>query len=242
MAELKRAGMIFDFDDTLVYAHEQFQLAEKQFALHMLELGLYDEKLLNAARERDIANVRRAGYLATDCFPTALVETYESYCAKYRRQPDAAVKRQLLLLGYQPYINPPRPLEGAKELLRQLRLSGWSKRSLILFTQGEQKIQRRRLRLSGLRGMFGVIEIVREKNDAALQALLKKQRLEPSLSWYVGNSLRHDINPAIRAGLNAVHLNTAGWSYEDEEPGGFYHSISHLGQLTAILEQAGVAR
>jgi len=235
MAVVKRAGIIFDFDDTLVYSYEQFVWAEEFFVAHMTKLGLYDEELLITARERDIANVRQAGYMAVECFPLALIQTYKSYCYKYGRAPQANEIRLLLRLGYQPFTNPPREMEGARELLRYLRSPQGGAWPLILFTQGEQEIQQQRLNLSNLGDMFEVIKIVREKNDAELLALLKEQQLEAISSWYVGNGLKHDINPAIRAGLNAVHLLTGCWSYEDEKPGGAYHSISHLGQVADLL-------
>ena len=242
MAYLKRAGIIFDFDDTLVYSNEQFLLAEESFSARMAELGLYDANLLNAARAQDIANVRQAGYMATECFPLALAQTYESYCGKYGRAADEEEKQGLQELGWQIYKKPPRAMEGALELLRRLRSPEGGERFLVLFTQGEQHIQRQRLNLCGMADMFDAIRIVREKNDASLRALLREQRLEPVLSWYVGNSLRHDINPAIRAGLQAVHLNIRGWSYEDEEPCGFYHSISRLEQFAELLRREEIRR
>jgi putative hydrolase of the HAD superfamily len=263
VADLKRAGIIFDFDDTLVYSHEQFLLTEQAFLARMAELGLYDDDLLSAARARDIDNVRQAGYMAAECFPMALAQTYESYCGKYGCIPDDNETRQLLLLGWQPYTSLPRDVEGARELLRRLRaprgakqmtvgakqmtegakqMTEGAKRLLILFTQGEQEIQQQRLSLCALDHMFDIIKIVRQKNDAALKALLQEHQLEPALTWTVGNSLRADINPAIRAGLNAVHLTTAGWSYEDEEPCGFYHSISHLRQFADLLRHEEAAQ
>ena len=235
MAGLKRAGFIFDFDDTLVYSHEQFVLAEEAFVARMKVLGLYDEELLSAARARDISNVHKAGYMAAECFPLALVQTYESYCSKYNRPPDEYEKRLLFLLGQQPYTNRPRIMEGARDLLKHLRIKYGGNRLMILFTQGEQEIQEQRLIHSGFVNIFDVIKIVRQKNDAELQALLQEQQLEPALTWNVGNSLRADINPAIRAGLNAVHLTTAGWSYENEEPCGVFHSIGHLWQFVDLL-------
>jgi putative hydrolase of the HAD superfamily len=242
MAGLKRAGIIFDFDDTLIYSHEQFLLAEEVFVTRMKELGLFDEDLLSAVRARDIANVRRAGYMAAECFPLALAQTYESYCGKYGRKLDVSEKLLLLQLGWQPYKSPPREMAGARKLLKYLRPPEGGKRPLILFTQGEQEIQQQRLNLCNMADMFDAIKVVREKNDAALRALLEEQQLEPALTWYVGNSLRADINPAIRAGLKAVHLITAGWSYEEAEPCGFYRSISHLEQFAALLQQEEVAR
>lgn len=237
MANLKRAAIIFDFDDTLVYSHEQFLLAEQTFITRLCELDLYDDGLLAMMRENDIANVQRAGYLAAVCFPQSFVQTYESYCAIYGRTADEQEKSQLMEMGWRPYLDPPRAIEGARELLNHLRVNAGDAWRLILYTQGEQEIQQQRLNLSGMADMFDAIKIVKKKNDAELQALLEEQQLEPSLSWYVGNSLRSDINPAIRAGLNAAHLTLANcWSYEDEEPCGFYHIISNLGQFMDLLE------
>ncbi|MCL1975008.1 MAG: HAD family hydrolase [Firmicutes bacterium] len=240
MAELKRRGIIFDFDDTLVYFHEQFLLAEQAFIATMKELALYDDDLLISLGNQDIINIRKAGYLAAKCFPLAITQTYENYCRKYCRLPKAQELSMLSQLGWQPYLKQPREMEGAQQLIEHLRSLEYSDRLLILYTQGEAEIQQKRIVSCAFTSKFDIIKIVGEKNDANLQALLMDNNLQPSLTWYIGNSLRADINPAIRAGLKAVHIRKNGWSYEEEEPYGFYYSISHLDQFADLLKKEEV--
>lgn len=242
MASLKRAGIIFDFDDTLVYSHEIFLGVQQRFCERMQQLELYDEELLADVEARDIANVSEAGFMAAECFPIALGQTYEDYCVKYGRAAETKEKESLIQLGWQVYQQAPREMEGAQGLLAQLRQCGGGYR-LLLFTQGERQIQHQRIVRSGFGDCFDAVKIVRHKNTAALETLLAEQSLDPSLSWYVGNSLRADINPAIEAGLSAVHLDVQAWRYEHETPIGHYHSINKLEQFWDLLqERLGAAR
>ena len=236
---VKRAGIIFDFDDTLVYAHELFLAAQQEFCRHMQGMGIYDEKLMSVVEKLDIDNVRSVGYMAAECFPLALGQAYEVYCAKYGRTAKTDEKGFFIRLGWQPYELRPRVMEEAHTLLTDLMTQRYGNYRLLLFTQGDIKIQQKRVAESGLANYFHAIKIVPVKNAAALISLVEEQHIEPSLSWYVGNSLRNDINPAIEAGLHAVHFDIDAWSYEHEPPCGSYHTIGGLEEFAVLLCKAG---
>ena len=38
------------------------------------------------------------------------------------------------------------------------------------------------------------------------------------ISWSIGNSIKSDINPALRIGMKAILLQNITWGFEDEEP------------------------
>ena len=91
-------------------------------------------------------------------------------------------------------------------------------RSLLLFTKGEPREQRRKVAGTGLGKFFAAREVVPEKNRAAYRAVLARHRLRPATVWMVGDSPRSDINPALAIGLNAVFIPTPhNWEYENEE-------------------------
>lgn len=237
MESVKQPAIIFDFDDTLVSSHQLFVQAEQQFCQRMRELGLYDDDLLTYVQEQDIANVEALGYLAYDCFARALSQTYAAYCEKSGFSPLPKEQLRFEEMGHQPYLQRPAEMPGARELLERLQADYGGYRRL-LYTQGEKWLQQWRVNECGLAPYFHAVEIVRVKDTAALKKFLQEQQVEPKLSWYIGNSLRADINPAIAVGLGAVHLDINAWSYEHEEATGAYHTISELKQFIGLLREA----
>ena len=71
---------------------------------------------------------------------------------------------------------------------------------------------------SGLESHFDGIHVVREKVTAVFQQLIAQYGLESERTWMVGNSPRSDINPALEAGISAVHIpHSNTWSFEQQE-------------------------
>ena len=112
-----------------------------------------------------------------------------------------------------------RPIEminGVVETLVYLK----PRHRLILMTKGHPTEQAGKVERSGIKDYFNAIEIVAEKDAAIYRSIAEKYALPPATTWMVGNSPRSDVNPALRAGLNAVfvpHDNT--WVLEHEEVG-----------------------
>ena len=77
---------------------------------------------------------------------------------------------------------------------------------LILMTKGNHAEQADKLSRSGLASHFTAVEIVAEKDPDAYRTVLERHRLDPQSTWMIGNSPKSDINPALAAGINAVHL------------------------------------
>lgn len=77
---------------------------------------------------------------------------------------------------------------------------------LILMTKGNHAEQADKFVRSGLEPFFSAVEIVAEKDPAAYQGVVARHELTPHTTWMIGNSPKSDINPALAAGLHAVHL------------------------------------
>jgi putative hydrolase of the HAD superfamily len=102
-----------------------------------------------------------------------------------------------------------RTIDGTDEVLKRLH----EHFSLVLLTKGEEWLQARRVRESGLQDCFDMVRIVPRKtretfNDLAAFGLCPRE------SWSVGDSIRSDILPAVEAGFNAVWLVGDSWDYE----------------------------
>ncbi|HWI54677.1 MAG TPA: hypothetical protein VNT57_03220, partial [Desulfobacteria bacterium] len=79
----RRKGCILDFDDTLVETTIYFDKAKERFAEKMYLLGFPVEEALDILNHFDISNVLECGGFHKECFPKALVQTYEHYCGKH---------------------------------------------------------------------------------------------------------------------------------------------------------------
>ncbi|HEV3310207.1 MAG TPA: HAD hydrolase-like protein, partial [Chloroflexota bacterium] len=89
---------------------------------------------------------------------------------------------------------------------------------LFLLTKGDSEEQRDKVTRSRLAHYFEHVEVVLEKNVEAYVNFVERLGLDPARTWMIGNSPRSDINPALAAGLNAVHIpHPQTWEMELEE-------------------------
>lgn len=98
-------------------------------------------------------------------------------------------------------------LPGVAETLAELA----TRHRLILMTKGNHAEQADKLSRSGVAGYFSAVEIVAEKDPPTYCAVIQKHEetrvgSAPHSYWMIGNSPKSDVNPALAAGLNAVHL------------------------------------
>lgn len=116
-------------------------------------------------------------------------------------------------------------LPGVKETLAELA----ARHRVILMTKGNHAEQADKFARSGLQPFFSAVEIVPEKDAATYQQAIARHELSPHSTWMIGNSPRSDINPALAAGLHAVHLfHKDTWILEHAEldiPGPDQHLI-----------------
>ncbi len=219
-----RQGIIFDFDDTLVYTNSVFEAVKEKFYKRMAELSLFDENLPKILNYYDIENVKAFGGLTKECFPLALRKTYKEYCLLKKAAYDEKEANRLEVLGWQVFKEPVNPVPGCLELLKDLK----KEYKLFLITQGDKLLQKSRLEKSGLLGFFEDYGIFKAKSSYAFISLIKNHGLEAKNSWSVGNSLRSDIKPALRAGFKAIHIKNDSWDYEYSNRQGFYHQAADL--------------
>jgi putative hydrolase of the HAD superfamily len=128
-------------------------------------------------------------------------------------------------------------LAGVPEALA--RLSGRFR--LLLLTKGDREVQENKLARSGLGHFFDGVHIVPEKDADVIRVLMAEYGLQPEQTWLVGNSPRSDINPALEAGIGAIHVphpNT--WDLEQEEIADPERAIvlKGFGKLAALFADA----
>jgi putative hydrolase of the HAD superfamily len=125
-------------------------------------------------------------------------------------------------------------LPGVADTLRSLSF----RHRLLLVTKGDVEEQTDKLHRSGLAPVFSAVEVLAEKNTAAYLDLIARHTLDPATTWMIGNSPKSDINPSLKAGLNAIFIpHDSTWVLEheivDAPPPG-----QNLLQFASILEMA----
>ncbi|PHP66434.1 HAD family hydrolase [Zhengella mangrovi] len=229
MAPLALIG--FDADDTLWHNERFFRMTQERFAAILAGDASPDhlaERLLEAERR----NLRRYGYgikgFTLSMIETALDVTGDAVSGtKIRRILDAA--RDM-------HDHPVEPLPHVHDTLSRLS----SRFRLVLITKGDLFDQERKLAASGMGDFFHAVEIVSEKTANTYQEVFSRHGSGPEQAMMVGNSLKSDVLPALKAGSWGVHVpHELTWELEHapapvDAPR--FREIEHLGDLPGLIE------
>ncbi len=226
------SGLVFDFDDTLVETTVYYNDAKSRFSRIMDSIGFPAVEALETLNQFDIKHVQRCGGFLKQCFPFALVDTYEYYCRVFRREICNIIRNEIETLGWWVFDQPARPVQNAEEVLEQL----YGRFPLFLATKGDRLLQMERVEQSGLSHWFKEVYVLADKNVVSYQQIAVEQRIMPGLSWMIGNSMKSDINPALKAGFNSIYIyHPHTWDYEDEAPLGGHVSAESLLDILDVV-------
>ncbi len=225
--QLERQVLLIDADDTLWENNLHFEHALSEFEKLVAPLGVPAEVLHQELNRIEAKNIRRYGY-GVRHFVVSMEETYLKLAGAQAEKHVVQVINRLAdpLLSQAIQVYPEVP-----ETLAYLA----PRHRLLLLTKGDPEEQVRKLELSSLRQFFEAVEIVREKDVATLEHLVKRYQFPKKSVWVVGNSPRSDINPALAAGLNAVFIPSAhNWELEKEDIRGGPGTLLVLASFAAL--------
>lgn len=202
--------LLIDADDTLWENNIYFEEAFAQFVDFLGHSSLSPAEIRAVLDEIELANIRIHGYGSLN-FARNLEQCYRRLAEREIRPEDLeTVKGFALRILEQPLVL----IDGVEETLARLH----TRHDLTLFTKGHPDEQRMKIDRSGLGRYFHHTAIVREKDRASYEALVRERGLDPARTWMIGNSPKSDINPALEAGLNAVFVPHARtWALERTE-------------------------
>ncbi len=207
---MKRQTILIDADDTLWENNVLFEQVIADFIGQIEPLGYTREYVRHILNETERRNIRQHGY-GVHSFRRSLEETYVKLAGSLARR---EITETIGALAGQIEKTPPQIVEGVPETLAYLA----GRHRLILLTKGEPAEQAGKVEKSGLQTFFDAIEIVGEKDEEEYERMVRQFRVVKTHGWMVGNSPRSDINPALRAGLNAVFIPNANtWAMEHSE-------------------------
>jgi len=205
--------LIIDADDTLWKAEVYYQQCIVDFGELMVAHG-FDRQ--EAEQTLDLVEIERipvTGY-SPHAFAENLALAYRRLCQQHGRPAQREVEDQAQEIGQAVVAHPIELLPDVRETLGQLG----DRFHLLLLTKGDRQVQRQKLTQSGLADLFDGVHIVAEKDADVFRDLIATYELHPERTWMVGNSPKSDINPALEAGIGAIHIpQPVTWSLEQEE-------------------------
>ncbi|KRE06364.1 HAD family hydrolase [Bosea sp. Root381] len=220
----------FDADDTLWQNEQFFRLTEERF---VALLGAHGEAAEISGRLLDAERRNLAFYgFGIKGFVLSMIETAIEVT---RGEVPASVIGEILAAGREMAAHPVETLPQARETLAALATNY----RLVLITKGDLFDQERKLAQSGLGDLFQGVEIVSDKTAEVYRRIFARHGGGPERAMMVGNSLKSDILPALKAGSWAVHIpHELTWVLEHaEEPVGEprYRRIARLSALDELV-------
>lgn len=229
MARLTTIG--FDADDTLWQNEQFYRLTEQRFQALLADYAApqqLTERLLASAKR----NIAFYGF-GIKSFTLSMIETAVEITDG---KAPTSVIGDILAAGREMLAHPVEILPHAQAALREL--SGTYR--LVLITKGDLFDQERKLAESGLGDYFDAVEIVSDKSVGTYERIFAHHGDGAVHAMMIGNSLKSDVVPAIRAGSWGVYVpHDLTWAFEHAEaPSGEprYREIAHLGELNGLLQ------
>jgi len=220
--------LIFDADDTLWENNVVFERVIEDYLDWVAHPTVDRAQVRAVLNEIELANTVAHGY-GSRVFLRTLGDCFGRLNERPASPTEEAQIRELAAALAEHRVE---LLPDVAETLDQLG----SRHSLFLLTKGDPDEQQRKIDASNVSHHFIDIRIVAEKDVDTYHSVTSQHDLDPARTWMIGNSLKSDILPARRAGLNAVFIpNDNTWALEHDvlDPGDA--GVLHLRQFAELL-------
>jgi putative hydrolase of the HAD superfamily len=213
MQELTTRGLqhlFIDADDTLWENNVYFERAFDAFVDFLNHSDMTKEQIRAVFNDLEHANIANQRY-GSAAFTDSLRDCYQRLSQRDIDQHDVQI---VVSFGEAILKNDIELLPDVAETLSVLG----PRHQLILYTKGNLDEQQLKIDRSGLAKHFDFTLIVPEKNVESYRSAVAELGLIADQAWMIGNSPKSDINPAIAAGLGAVHVpHPHTWQLEHQE-------------------------
>ena len=209
----KNRVIIFDGDDTLWKTQELYNNAKEQFEKLMKAEG-FNEDIIKILDEIDAQRVDILRFSKSRFLESMLI-TYAILCGRYKKNWNIEIEKKIRDYSQVVLKFPPELYEDTIKTLKILSKNF----TLILFTNGDEHIQKRKIESLGKEfiSYFSKIFITEKKNEKEYEKIIKDLVIKRENIWVIGNSVKSDINPAIKIGLRAILIPRKTWRYEEDQ-------------------------
>ncbi|MGI8626704.1 MAG: HAD family hydrolase [Geodermatophilaceae bacterium] len=221
--------LIFDADDTLWENNVLFERVIDDFMDWLAHPTLDRATIRSVFNDIEAANTVAHGY-GSRVFLRSLGECFARLQARPASEDE---RREVEALAAALVEHRVELVPGVAATLTELG----TRHDLLLLTKGAADEQQNKLDVSGLGHHFRSTHIVAEKNVETYRRLVREESLTPAETWMIGNSPKSDINPARKAGLNAVFLpNDNTWILEHDDIDADDSGVLRLQRFPELLE------
>jgi len=202
--------LLIDADDTLWENNIYFERAIADF------ISFLNHRERTPAQVREILNHVERDAIITHgyglhSFAHSLIKTFEQLSVEPLTP---ALHETIHGFAHTIAAQPVQLLPQVEQTLQYLA----EKHALILVTKGDLQEQSGKVERSGVKKYFRSVEVVAEKDPVIYRSVVGNHRLQNDRTWMIGNSPKSDVNPALRAGINAVFIpHDDTWILEHEE-------------------------
>lgn len=222
---------IFDLDDTLIYNQHYYSLADISFVKFVFEnLGPKmpsAQNIINLSNEIDLKGVEKLGF-GKERYPSSLAETYRQISERMGENPDLRERhvQEAYNIGARVFDNKtwyPNLVPGAIDTLDFLVSQ---EDELALLTTGDDSVQSDKINFYNLSKWFGdrTHIVPHHKKEKMTELIVGRDKRK---IWFVGNSARSDIAPALSIGIGAVYIPQETWAYDN-------HSLDNIDKKRLI--------
>ena len=202
--------LLIDADDTLWDNNIYFERAIADFISFLNHRERSPEEVREILNEVERDCIVSHGY-GLKSFAHALVKTFERLSVEPLTP---ALHEAIHGFAHTIAGQPVQLLPHVEETLQYLV----EKHRLVVLTKGDSHEQSGKVERSGLKKFFSAVEVVPEKDENTYAGVIAKHDLQHERTWMIGNSPKSDINPALRAGINAVFIpHDDTWILEHED-------------------------
>jgi len=202
--------LLIDADDTLWENNIYFERAIADF------ISFLNHRERTPAQVREILNHVERDAIITHgyglhSFAHSLIKTFEQLSVEPLTP---ALHETIHGFAHTIAAQPVQLLPQVEQTLQYLA----EKHALILVTKGDLQEQSGKVERSGVKKYFRSVEVVAEKDPVIYRSVVGNHRLQNDRTWLIGTSPKSDVNPALRAGINAVFIpHDDTWILEHEE-------------------------
>ena len=209
---LKIKKLIFDADDTLWENNIYYINASEDFVDLITKSGLSKEKIEQDFRTLERKVVKEMGY-GSQNYLYLLRMVFEQYATVINIQ-DISPEFEKICSEFESHLHTqPKIFPEVSSILAKLG----EKYQLYVLTKGNIEEQKQKLEKSKLLKYFQQVFVESEKNINTYRRILKDNQWAVDEICMIGNSLKSDINPALKLGMCAVLIPYQHtWVLEDE--------------------------
>lgn len=234
--------IFFDLDDTLIDDNYKFQLTFcdciRAIILSFETRSPQIDDILQLARKLDneyFENVEPgAEKYGPEKYSKTWIACYRQLCKENGREPKDHTEKLLEGYVYQNFEPPYYIIPDVIDVLNELLKVG--KYELRIVTAGAHDAQMKKIEGTDFEKYFSSFHICDGNKQDILEEAVGKYGKENV--WMIGNSMRSDINPALKTGISAVYIPRGTWNKFFEEPfNKEYKEIKTIAELPALLEK-----